>query len=182
MEQLKQLERNLIDAAKKNQEAIGAAMKAEKSYDEQWEKVSLSNPEFKKTWEDNNAAQKAVSVAKSDYSDVKAATVKSLLELTNPDEMKEVDAFGYRRSVKASYANEGAFIRQIIESGMLFLLKPDDAAITTFTKAMAVDFKDDSGAVIGHCLPDNVFSVLPLNVETVIKPTISDPKIAKLAK
>ncbi len=179
MEQLKQLEQNLIDAARKKQEAIDAAIKSGEVYDEQWEKIVATNPKFKQSWHENNIAQEAASVTKSDYSEIKAHSVKSLLEVTNPDDFTDIDAFGYRRSIEPLYEDDYEFIKAAVESGFLFLLKPDEAAIKTFVSGMAYEHKN----LKTYFMPEKIFGCFPaLGVKVVIKPTISDLKIAKLAK
>ena len=93
----------------------------------------------------------------------------------HPEAAKIEPAFGVRRSVEAVYEDEIEFIKAVIKSGMLFLLKPDDAAITTFVKGMAFEVDDP---VMPHLLPEKVLNNLPvLGVQTIFKATISDKKL-----
>jgi hypothetical protein len=177
-EDLKQIEQQLIEAAAAKIAAVDAAMEAEKKYDGLWDKLIAENAEFQEAWNNNGIKQLIAKQAKADYAEAKKEAKDKLSAMDNPDVIKAIDAFSYTRHIEPDYKDDYATIQMIVDSGMLFLLKPDAEAIKAFVKGMAIEDKE-TGI---YRMPDKVFDMLEIEINTVIKPTISDAKITKLAK
>jgi len=178
MKQLKQFEQQLIDKAQLQRIANDVAKAANIKYEAAIEKAMKADPELRALQTSNLDAQEAYKTARSDYAATKANTIDALLAFTDPEDIKDIDAFSYRRSVEPAYEDEYEFVKAVAESGFLFLLKPDESAIKAFVSGMAYEHKE----LKTYFMPDKIFGCLPaLGVKVVINPTISDPKISKLA-
>lgn len=178
MKQLEQLEQGLIDKAQIQRIADDLSKAAEIKYDMAIENAMKADPELRELWDKRQEAHTAAKTAKVAYTEAKANAVKELGEVSDPDDYKAFDAFSYRQYVEPVYEDEYEFIKAVADSGMLFLLKPDEAAIKSFVLGMAYEHKE----LKTYFMPGKIFGILPeLGVQVVIKPTISDAKIAKSA-
>ena len=82
------------------------------------------------------------------------------------------------------YKDDIEFVRAVVESGMMFMLKPDEGAIAAYIEGMAV--VETKTLIVGgqeeeitlYVLPQRVYDCLPaLGITTVTKATISDNKL-----
>jgi hypothetical protein len=140
MEQLKQLEQKLIDAAKVKSEETEASMFAEAAF---WEAVGES-PELMALKESMDNSASRMKIAKDTYAETKKAAVKELLELTNPDDFTDIDAFNYRVEKKVWIDKAGThLVERLADIEAYGLLQVNEKVLTAFIKINAV--KGDDG-------------------------------------
>lgn len=177
MEQLKALEHGLVDAMEAKQKAVDAADKAEQAYDKALELIMENNAEFEKLFHEHHSAKEASKKAKAAYVEAKSSAVKDFLELTDPEDIKEVEGCSYRREKMVKWLwNENERIRALVKNNAILFLKVDEKAVSSFVKNNAVEV---DGV---FQMPEHIKNWLyGLRVETIIKPTVSDAKLAKLA-
>ncbi len=173
---LQALKTELAAKLQAKDEAVKVAFEAEQVYLLEFNKWQEDNPEIVSA---SNIADEQERLAKAEFSKTRKRVTDELSAhfTERPDDVKLEPAFGVRRSVEAVYEDEIEFIKAVVKSGMLFLLKPDDTAITAFVKGMAFEV-DDPTTTMPHLLPEKVVNSLPvLGVRTIFKATISDKKL-----
>ncbi|KKL18380.1 hypothetical protein LCGC14_2476100 [marine sediment metagenome] len=174
MTDLQALKTELAAKLTAKDEAIKTAFEAEQAYLLEFNRWQIENKEVVSA---SDIAVGKEQVAKKEFAETRKRISAELSAhfTEHPEAAKIEPAFGMRRSIEAVYEDEIEFIKAVIESGMLFLLKPDDAAITAFVKGMAIEVDDP---VMPHLLPEKVMNNLPvLGIQTVFKATISDKKL-----
>ncbi len=175
MDELKKLEQGLIDKAQLQRIADDLSKAAEIKYDTAIDKAMSADPELRELWDKNQKAHAAAKAAKDDYAAAKTNAVKELLMLTDPEDMADIDAFGYRLEKKVAFSNDPTMVEQLVKMGLHSLLLPNRSLITTFIKTNAIKAGDSYELPLWlHTHWGGV-----VDVNTVIKPTISDAKIAK---
>lgn len=177
MKQLEQLEQGLIDKAQIQQIADDLSKAAEIKYDTAIDNAMKADPELRELWDKRQTAHTAAITAKVAYTEAKANAIKELLTLTDPEDMADIDAFGYRLEKKVAFSNDPAMVEQLVKMGLHSLLLPNHPLITTFIKTNAV--KAGDSYELPFWLHTHWGGVVDVNA--VIKPTISDAKIAKSA-
>lgn len=176
MADLQALKKELAARLQAKDEAIQTAIKAEELYMIAFNKWQTENAEVVSA---SNIADGLEVKAVKEFKEIRKRIGDELSAYftEHPEAAKIEPAFGVRRSVKALYEDDIDFIKAVIESGMLFLLKPDDAAITTFVKGMVIEGENPLLQPY-NVIPPKVFDSLPaLGVQTVFKATISDKKL-----
>ena len=122
MKQLEQLEQGLIESAKAKQVAIDLATEASVDFNDELARVMLDNPQLRKYQDINIAAQEMAKVHKDHYDETKVNAVKELLTLTDPEDMADIDAFGYRLEKKVALSNDPTMVEQLVKMGFVIKL------------------------------------------------------------
>ena len=173
---LQALKQELAAKLQAKDEAAKVAFEAEQAYLLEFNKWQEENREVVSA---SNIADEQERIAKAEFTETRKRVANELsIHFTeHPEAAKIEPAFGVRRSIKALYEDDIDFIKSVAKSGMLFLLKPDDAAITAFVNGMVIEGENPLLQPYS-VIPPKVFDSLPaLGVQTVFKATISDKKL-----
>ena len=173
---LQVLKKELAAKQQAKDEAIQAAIKADELYTIAFNKWQRENAEVVSA---SNIADEQERIAKTEFAETRKRVAGELSAhfTEHPEAAESEPAFGVRRSIKALYEDDIDFIKAVIKSGMLFLLKPDDTAITAFVKGMVIEGENPLLQPY-NVIPPKVFDSLPaLGVQTIFKATISDKKL-----
>jgi len=180
---IKALKQELAEKLRAKDEAIQAAIEADELYTIAFNSWQAKNPEIVAA---SNIAGVNEQKAKADFQTTRKRIVKELsLHFSERPQDAELEAaFGLRLSAEPVYEGTIEFNRAVVKSGMLFLLKPDEEAITAFVKGMAkkktftVTTSAGEDDITTHVMSQKILDCLPaLSIKTVTKATISDTKL-----